>query len=319
VWVTVAFLQAASLTAPQTSPPSKPTAAKPAPPAAATKAPDFIILKETTTLPEVLKAIQARTGTPIQIEESARSYAATYVFPPTLAGTKLDVTSATPALNFITGTGWEGSKLAADKREAAGPNYMLAHTPFVSLKAPRYWTCNNRAWDWGKETIAPPPSPSPSPSPSSSPTTAGPAPAPKPQSVVKFKKRVSDDGDIVASQPINLGKLKDDDTLRTVLQLVRLKANVTVNIVGSEFAPGAAAPGAAPRLLPMTVGAIPPSLRGYLEKPVTVGVLLTVLAEGLNRYTAKNRGHWKWSATFSPPDASGLRKVIYTLRDYANR
>ncbi len=300
---------------------SPPPTAKPSP-AARPVVPNSIILKETTTLNEVLKAAQVKTGTVIQVDESAKGYAATYVFPPSVAGTKLDPKSATAVLNFITGSGWEGSKLPLEKRGSAGPNYMLAHTPYVSQRAPRYWTCNNRVWDWSKVSV---PVAATTPQPASAaggaaktgkkpPQTA----APKMQSVVKITKRVTDDGDIVVTQPVDLGVIKDDYTLRTVLQILRVKANITVNIFGSEYAPGPGSAGAAPRLFPMTIGSIPPALKNQLNKPMTVGHLLTLLAEGLNKYTVKGNGDWKWSSSFMPPDESGNRKVVYTLRDYGN-
>lgn len=301
--------------------PSPTTTTKPSP-AATPVVPDSILLKETTTLNEVLKAVQLRTGTVIQVDESAKGYAATYVFPPALAGTKLSIKSATAALNFITGSGWEGSKLLGDKRGSAGPNYMLAHTPYVSQRAPRYWTCNNRAWDWSKVSV---PVTATTPQPASAaggaaktgkntPQTA----APKLQSVVKITKRVTDDGDIVVTQPVDLGTIKDDYTLRTVLQILRVKANITVNIFGSEYAPGPGSAGAAPRLFPMTIGSIPPALKNQLNKPMTVGHLLTLLAEGLSKYTAKGNGDWRWSSSLMPPDEPGNRRVVYTLRDYGN-
>ncbi|MBI3920368.1 MAG: hypothetical protein HY318_03030 [Armatimonadetes bacterium] len=309
-----------------------PAALKTASTPATTVVVDSLTLKESTTLTEFLKAVQARTGAQIKVDDSAKAYAATYTFPPYLAGTKVDIRKVPEAMNFITRGGWEGSKLSETARDRAGPNYMLAHAPISAPGSPRRWVCNNRCWDWTveKELVTVALAATAAASTKKEPTKAAVAPkgktlvaSTKPATttvkqvvVVKFRKRVADDGDVTVTQPVALGNVKDDYTLRTTVELLKAKAGVAINIVGSEFAPAENPGGVAPKLVPMAMRSIPLPLRAKLDQPITVGNALSILAAGLNLYTGKSGGDWKWSSYQAPTDDDGNRQVIYTLRDY---
>lgn len=251
-------------------------------------------IKPGTRLSALLALLQKYTNALIQVEEKARRYVESYVMPPYLVGEK-QFSSVSAALDFLFGAGWEGSLLPEEQRTAENANYQLARTPFMEEQPPGTWVCNNRAFDWSITRK----------------TVRG-----KPTVVVTIRKRLYDDGDIVPTQPVDLGGIEDDFTLLTVLERLKLKSGITVNVIGEELITGRGPED--DRSPIMRVASIPPPLREELSRPITPGRLLTLLAIGLNEHTKDIGGDWKWSSAYASSSENTAPPVIYTLRDYAH-
>ncbi|NCO35731.1 MAG: hypothetical protein AUJ92_07260 [Armatimonadetes bacterium CG2_30_59_28] len=252
-------------------------------------------LKLGTPLTALLTLLQTRTGAIIRLDEGAKTYAASYVMPPHLIGEK-QFRTVSEALHFLFGSGWEGSRLPEQERTPEKQNYRLARAPFVEQKGPRHWVCNNRAFDWGLEKG----------------TNKG-----KVVDVALIRRRCGDDGDIVATSPVSMGRIESDFTLRTVLDRLKLKTGIMVNVIGSELVVGTDSKTDASAL--MRVASIPAALQDELMRPITPGRLLTILAVGLNEHTKREGGDWKWSSTSVPSsEEKPAPLVIHTLRDYAH-
>jgi hypothetical protein len=260
----------------------------------AASAQDALTLTKDLTLTQVLQKLDARTPATVRIAEPDAELAAQYRFAPHVVGKQLPLTDVRKALDFLCGKGWEGSPLPAELR--TNSNGMLARCPYRPDWKPDLWVCNNACWVWKWEKRA-----------------GGPA-----GGVLEVSRAVQADGDVTKTQPFSLEPVRPEFALNELLQMIKQKTRTVANVDGDQYAPVPAPGDGKPRLEPMRVRDLPAPLREKLNDPQTIGVYLTLLAEGLNARTRSNGGLWKWS---SSPEAvgSGEPTAIYTLRDYGRR
>jgi hypothetical protein len=264
--------------------------------------PEKITLAAETTLIEVLNALAPFTTAKVKlVAGNAATLGQDYRFPPFLHGQELLCRDVRGTLNFLTGVGWEGSRLPEENRARAGDNYRLAHTPFVPILAgQRHWVCNNRCWDWKWDKGTGPPD-------------VGPG------GIITVSARVQPDGDVVEREPFSLGRIPDDYTLDTLLDLIKQRLRITVNVEGYQYVPVPF--GGATRLKGMTAADVRAVCGDLLKESHSLGEWLSLIAIGLNQHSKSVQGDWKWSCKEAPVKREGRQEttVIYTLRDYAHR
>jgi len=296
-------LAAASATEAQPKPQGAAKQAAPeAPPEAPPPPPESILLTPTTTLFDVLQTIAPFTPARIELSDPVRKMAKAYTFPPYLHGHELSCKPAAEALNFLTGLGWEGSSLPVEDRAEAGANFQLARTPFAHWVAgEKRWVCNNRCWDWRWEK------------------TANGQEGPDDGGRILLVPRLQPDGDVVERQPFRLGRVEDDYVLDTLLDMIKQKIGILVNVEGPRYVP-VPVDGKTTRLMPMTVADVKAAIGDLFDRPHTLGGYLHLLALGLNHHSASVKGDWKWSSKEQTIQVDGGQKtvLIYTLRDYAH-
>ncbi|NCO39527.1 MAG: hypothetical protein GW911_14105 [Armatimonadetes bacterium] len=255
---------------------------------------DALTLTKDLTLTQVLQKLDARTPAAVRIAEPDAELAAQYRCPPYLVGHRLPLTDIRKALDFLCGKGWEGSPLPQELR--TNTSKRLARCPYRPDWEPGLWVCNNACWVWKWEKKA-----------------GGPA-----GGTLEVSRGVQADGDVVKTEPFSLAPVRPEYALNELLQMVKQKTRIVVNVDGNQYAPVPEPGGGKPRLEPMRLRDLPAPLQGKLGEPHTLGDFLTVLAEGLNSRTKGEGGLWKWSSSLVA-GGSGKPTVIYTLRDYGRR
>ena len=290
-------LQVAGLGAPENQPTTPPGAA-------------LLTVQADTTLMDILSRIDQFTPATLHLDPRDQALAQAYTLPPHWHGTALNCEQAAPALNRLFGRGWEGSRLAADLREEAGSNYQLARTPFVNgllTPASRHWACNNPMWfwRWDKSTAV------------STPVEGEEKAGSDDGGVITVFQRVKEDGDVVDTQPFKIPALVDDLTLQTVLDWIKQRGGVYVNLDGYPFAPvhdpEQESERSGPLLAPLRLVTVRHLFGRRLDAANRLGQWLHMFAAGMSVHTRELGGDWRWSAY-----RVSARRVIYTLRDYAH-
>lgn len=267
--------------------------------------PKELTLTPQMRLTEVLNHLAPFTPAFMHMSAEDKALAQQYTLPPHLEGQVLRCEPVREALDFLFGAGWEGSRLAPELRERAGSHYWLARTPYVNglhrPGEPRHWVCNNRMWAWKWEK------------------TEDGQEGPDDGGRVTIFRRLQADGDVVATQPFSLPRLTDEIVLDTVLDWIKQKRGIIVNVVGYPFAPVEAGRDRQgrpiTRLEPLRMRTLRQLFGAELEKVHTLGEWLHLLAAGLNAHFQGTGSDWKWSSTLVR-DPGGREVVLYTLRDY---
>lgn len=255
---------------------------------------DTLTLTPKLSLAHVLRRLDAFTPAVIRVAPADGQAAEQYLLPPSLDGHVLRLKPVRTALDFLCGKGWEGSPLPVALR--TDPRFMLARCPFRPQWNPRLWVCNNIGWSWRWEK----------------------KPGDPPGGVIHVQRAVQPDGDVVPTTPFRLEGVREEFALNELLQMVKHKTNIVVNIVGNQYAATPLPGKKQPQLEPFRVRELPADLRARLQEPQTLGDVLTVLAYGLTLHTRREGGLWKWSSSVQTA-ADGTRETAYTLRDYGRR
>lgn len=263
---------------------------------------DKLVIAEETTFAQVVDVLRQRTKATVVISEADASLAKDYRFPPYIAGTAVPFTPTVGCLSFLSGRGWEGSRLSTEDRKRVDENYQLARAPFRPFPEKGMWLCNNPMWDWKWEK-----------------RKGGSA------GTITIFRRTRDDGDIVAPTIVKVTKVHPDDVLGNILDVVKVQTGIHVEMYGDQFlrVPDEGNPKGEPRLEPMRVlPTVPSDMMERWGTGVSIGELLSALAYGLSVHTRSVGGDWKWSSEpwLSPPKASekpAPPPVRYALRDFA--